>query len=159
MNMDTHKPDNTTATPDPFLATVVKDPKRHAVNKRSMFKHVVHEKGHPLNGKEIALYVHQMTGRDVDCPGDAHSNLYVDNCGVCAPNWGKVPEVLPVDMEEARSLGLAVAFSDEVTKEQQTHEIVTNGATLIGVNKLRRKNGGLCSSFMVLAWPSLKAIG
>ena len=156
--MDTHKPDDTSTTPDPFLVTVVKDPKRHAVSKRSMFKHVVHEKGHPLNGKEIALYVHQMTGREVDCPGEAHSNPFIDNCGVCAPNWGKVPEVLPVDMEEARTLGLAVSLTNDVTNEQVKAECA-KGAALIGVNKLRRKNGGLCSSFMVLAWPSLKAIG
>lgn len=22
------------------------------------------------------------------CMGDAHSNPYIDNCAVCAPNWG-----------------------------------------------------------------------
>lgn len=22
------------------------------------------------------------------CPGPAHGNLYIDNCGVCAPRWG-----------------------------------------------------------------------
>ena len=22
------------------------------------------------------------------CHGEAHSNPYIDNCGVCAPNWG-----------------------------------------------------------------------
>ena len=30
--MDTNQPSDTTATPDPFLASVVKDPKRHAVS-------------------------------------------------------------------------------------------------------------------------------
>jgi len=24
------------------------------------------------------------------CDGEAHSNAYIDHCGVCAPNWGKV---------------------------------------------------------------------
>jgi hypothetical protein len=25
------------------------------------------------------------------CEGEAHSNLYVDNCMICAPRWGKYP--------------------------------------------------------------------
>jgi hypothetical protein len=24
------------------------------------------------------------------CSGEAHSNPYIDNCGVCTPNWGTV---------------------------------------------------------------------
>lgn len=24
------------------------------------------------------------------CDGEAHSNAYIDNCGSCLPNWGKV---------------------------------------------------------------------
>lgn len=24
------------------------------------------------------------------CPGEAHSNAYIDNCSHCAPNWGVV---------------------------------------------------------------------
>lgn len=26
----------------------------------------------------------------VACPGEAHSNPHIDNCGICAPRWGKV---------------------------------------------------------------------
>lgn len=26
----------------------------------------------------------------VDCDGEAHSNLHIDNCMACAPRWGKV---------------------------------------------------------------------
>jgi len=136
----------------------VYDPKRHAVPKRSMFKHVVHQKGHALHGKEIALYVREKTGNKVPCPGEAHGNAFIDNCGICAPNWGEVDEYKPVDLEEARALGLAVMLCD-LTREQETHAIVTNGATIVGVHKERRKNGGLCSSFSVLVFPGLKAIG
>lgn len=25
-----------------------------------------------------------------DCDGAAHSNPWIDNCGICAPFWGKV---------------------------------------------------------------------
>jgi len=35
--------------------------------------------------------------RLVDCPGEAHSNPYVDNCLRCAPRWGKVE--IPVEFE------------------------------------------------------------
>lgn len=24
----------------------------------------------------------------VECCGEAHTNAYIDHCGVCAPNWG-----------------------------------------------------------------------
>lgn len=27
------------------------------------------------------------------CPGEAHSNAFIDNCGLCAPLWGEI--VLP----------------------------------------------------------------
>jgi hypothetical protein len=26
----------------------------------------------------------------VPCSGEAHSNPYIDNCGICAPRWGLV---------------------------------------------------------------------
>lgn len=26
----------------------------------------------------------------VECTGEAHQNLYIDHCGSCLPNWGKV---------------------------------------------------------------------
>ena len=30
------------------------------------------------------------------CNGDAHSNPYIDNCGVCMPNWGWIGSVTKV---------------------------------------------------------------
>ena len=142
-----------TSTP---TATVY-DPKRHVVSKRSMFKHVVHQKGHPLHGKEIALYVREKTGNKSPGTGEAHGNTFIDNCGICAPNWGEVDEYKPVDPEEARALGLAVHLCD-VTNAQIIEE-EARGGVLLPVEKVRRKNGGLCSCFSVLAYPSLKAIG
>lgn len=26
----------------------------------------------------------------VDCPGEAHTNAFIDNCWTCAPRWGKI---------------------------------------------------------------------
>lgn len=31
----------------------------------------------------------------VDCPGEAHSNPFIDNCMVCMPNWGHYPVAQP----------------------------------------------------------------
>ena len=28
----------------------------------------------------------------VECKGEAHSNPYIDNCGVCMPRWGWHPD-------------------------------------------------------------------
>lgn len=32
----------------------------------------------------------------VECSGEAHSNAYIDYCGVCLPYWGSYP-VCPTD--------------------------------------------------------------
>lgn len=31
----------------------------------------------------------------VPCPGEAHSNAFIDNCGICAPRWGFVEPYEP----------------------------------------------------------------
>lgn len=31
------------------------------------------------------------------CQGEAHSNSFIDNCGLCAPNWGWIPSPRPTD--------------------------------------------------------------
>lgn len=31
----------------------------------------------------------------VKCNGEAHSNPFIDNCGVCLPHWGKYPIAIP----------------------------------------------------------------
>ena len=28
---------------------------------------------------------------EMQCMGEAHSNPYIDHCGVCMPHWGKYP--------------------------------------------------------------------
>jgi hypothetical protein len=32
-----------------------------------------------------------------ECNGEAHSNPYIDNCGVCMPFWGSYPVAVPKD--------------------------------------------------------------
>lgn len=40
---------------------------------------------------------HFLTHRiiTVKCSGEAHSNPYIDHCGVCMPHWGKYPVAIP----------------------------------------------------------------
>ena len=33
----------------------------------------------------------------VECTGEAHTNPWIDNCGVCAPFWGYYPVAVPKD--------------------------------------------------------------
>lgn len=35
------------------------------------------------NNKQKAIWI--------TCTGEAHSNPYIDNCGVCMPYWGNFP--------------------------------------------------------------------
>ena len=34
-------------------------------------------------GKRVAIWV--------KCHGEAHSNTYIDHCGICMPHWGEFP--------------------------------------------------------------------
>jgi hypothetical protein len=60
----------------------------------------------------IRIYERQPTGRMLPCPGDAHSNPYIDNCMICAPRWGEIPERAPVDFDVAKRDGLVVCAAD-----------------------------------------------
>ncbi len=47
-------------------------------------------------------YVRHKTGNLIPCPGEAHSNSYIDNCMQCAPRWGQIDELEPFSLVEAR---------------------------------------------------------
>jgi len=32
---------------------------------------------------------------EIDCPGEAHTNPHIDNCGTCMPRWAKIE--LPIE--------------------------------------------------------------
>ena len=34
---------------------------------------------------------------EVKCTGEAHSNPFIDNCGVCMPHWAHYPRAVPKD--------------------------------------------------------------
>lgn len=73
------------------------------------------------SGKEFPLYQRKLTGRDVPCTGEAHSNAYIDNCGACAPRWGIVaerePELTTEQVAEVNAKGFAVAVNDTVYEQ------------------------------------------
>ena len=125
--------------------------------RKSKFKIIVSpiEKDHPLKGQEIALYQRAKTGNLVPCDGEAHSNPFIDNCGVCAPRWGKVEEEAPVDFAAARDVG-AIDLPD-VTNEEIERERAQHGAVILSVRKVYRKSGDFSSSFCVLVYPTLRA--
>ena len=60
----------------------------------------------------IRIYERQPTGRMLPCTGDAHSNPHIDNCMICAPRWGEVPEYAPTDFDAAKREGLVVRAVD-----------------------------------------------
>ena len=69
------------------------------------------------------------TGKLLPCPGEAHSNLYIDNCMLCMPRWGQIEELAPIDLAEARREGLAVRLGD-LTDEQwvEIQALIASGA-------------------------------
>ena len=134
--------------------TTSKQPKH---NPRSKFKFIVaKDEDHPLAGREIQMYERGTTGNLVDCPGEAHSNAFIDHCGLCAPRWGKVEEVAPLDMGEVRASGMAISCHD-LTRDQCKIE-ESHGAVLVSIQKARRKPGSMCMSFCAYVYPNLKAV-
>lgn len=47
-------------------------------------------------------YKRKPSGKTIPCTGDAHSNPFIDHCLQCAPGWGEIPVLEPVDIDEAR---------------------------------------------------------
>lgn len=57
----------------------------------------------PLNRVYLCDPCAQIRGMLVPCPGEAHSNPFIDNCGVCMPRWGWV-ETIPSEPRSEPSL-------------------------------------------------------
>ena len=38
----------------------------------------------------------KLNAKWIKCQGEAHSNPYIDHCGICMPFWGEYP-VCPID--------------------------------------------------------------
>jgi hypothetical protein len=94
--------------------------------------------------REPAEYKRAKTGRLVPCPGEAHSNPWIDHCGHCAPRWGQVEELAPVDLDAARAAGLDVAIRD--LTDEQIEQADRDGFAYV----VRVKRGA--ASYCVLRW-------
>jgi hypothetical protein len=49
---------------------------------------------------------------EMPCPGEAHSNAFIDHCALCAPRWGITTKYAPINVEAACSEGKAVMVAD-----------------------------------------------
>lgn len=50
-----------------------------------------------FNRKYLCDNCAEKAGLLMACHGEAHSNPFIDNCGVCMPRWGLV-EVVKIEM-------------------------------------------------------------
>lgn len=94
------------------------------------------------------------TGNMIPCEGDNGREYHwaMDYCTICAPNWGIVPEYGPVDVEQAKRDGLAVAYGnipDEMFASVQS-DVKAGRAEEIHVT--RRYKGGNSVSYIVVRW-------
>ena len=66
----------------------------------------------------------EKTGKTVPCPGEDHSNAFIDHCGVCMPRWGVLEEYEePIRLERALSVlnqDLAVRVNDLSPEAHET---------------------------------------
>lgn len=86
-------------------------------------------------GAKFFLYVRKPTGKEIPCTGEAHSNAFIDNCGLCMPRWGVVAELEPKlsaeKLAEVLASGYAVAMNDlaEETYRAIPHELLVGVQT------------------------------
>lgn len=92
----------------------------------------------------------EKTGRLVPCPGEAHENPFIDNCGICAPRWGEVEEVKPIDIDGARekkqALPLPLLTSDQF---KVVHEMTLRKELVVTWGRYRN------ASYFVALWPDM----
>lgn len=99
-------------------------------------------------GRKYPLVVREVIGEE-PCPGEAHSNAFIDNCGCCLNHrWGFVHTYAPVDVVEATKLGYAVPVSYVERSDREVIE--AGGITMVHVTQ-RYPSGSLCSYYAYVA--------
>jgi hypothetical protein len=64
------------------------------------------------DGRKLPLAMPKALG-DMPCPGQAHSNPWIDNCLLCAPRWGVTTRYERIaDVASLCAAGLAVRVMD-----------------------------------------------
>lgn len=87
----------------------------------------------------------EKTGKLVPCTGEAHSNPFIDNCMTCAPRWGQMEELAPIDLDAALAAKEDVplgALSEEQYDRVQALKLAGK-VKYVGVyyQKTKRSNG------------------
>lgn len=109
------------------------------------------------DGKPVVIYEPAKTGRRVPCPGEAHAvgpgraNGHVDNCGLCAPEWGWVDEEAPIDFDAAKAAGQVVPFG-YMSDEEYTRADLLISAGLAMHASVEERRKGCTSYYSVLLW-------
>lgn len=87
----------------------------------------------------------------VTCPGEAHENMHIDNCGLCAPRWGMMMSYKPTTLS-AVVKGVAVPVN-ETGKVESANALSFAAAEEKGTVKMvmltEKKKGSMTSFF---AW-------
>ena len=86
-----------------------------------------------------AEYEQKKTGRMIPCPGEAHSNAFIDHCGLCMPGWGEIEELAPIDLEDAKNRRLDVPAPD-LDNEQMKDMMAREKAGEVKLVSVRRGN-------------------
>lgn len=101
-------------------------------------------------GSAVRIYEQLPTGELGPCPGAAHSNAYIDHCGVCAPRWGQVEVLHPVDLAAAAREGILVAcghIADDLTLDALLKDPSVQQVTV------RVRSRGCTTTFSALRLP------
>lgn len=102
-------------------------------------------------GNPVAKYQRRKTGKTIPCPGEAHSNPFIDNCGVCAPGWETIDELAPIDFDEARRLGHVIGFPGMTETDVATANAMVKAGTAKEIYVREETRAG-SSSYYALAW-------
>ena len=79
------------------------------------------------------------TGRLVECHGAAHSNPMIDNCSICAPRWGEIEELAPLDIARAMKEKRDIPFP-ALSRAQCEEVRYLEASGSVKVLTVRRKN-------------------
>jgi len=97
----------------------------------------------------------QPTGKMLPCDGPAHSNPWIDHCGVCLHHkWGEIPELAPLDLDAARKARADIPCG-ELSDEQHDAvdaDIAAGRARFVTVR--RTLKGGGSVSYTVARYES-----
>lgn len=99
-------------------------------------------------------YQRQKTGRLVPCPGQAHDPDIagnIDNCLTCAPRWGQVEELAPVDILEAQQKRQDIAAGD-LTDPQLEFMAELEKAGTVTLVEVVKKTRAASTYYLVYRW-------